>query len=139
MLRAVAPHSLCLLLSLAACAAFADQPDTPGMPAAAENVITATYRCQSQTIIARYDNSNPDAPTARLEYRGRTFDMYNVRAASGARYATEQPVTRQGPAMVDQGRRCDAQRNADGSHSARACRDRGLHGQARGLVGLAQP
>jgi membrane-bound inhibitor of C-type lysozyme len=82
------------LLSLAASAAFADQPDTPGMPAAAENVITATYRCQSgQTIIARYDNSNPDAPTARLEYRGRTFDMYNVRAASGARYATEQGLS----------------------------------------------
>jgi membrane-bound inhibitor of C-type lysozyme len=94
MLRAVAPHSLCLLLSLAASAAFADQPDTPGMPAAAENVITATYRCQSgQTIIARYDNSNPDAPTARLEYGGRTFDMYNVRAASGARYATEQGLS----------------------------------------------
>ena len=89
MLRTVALHSLCPLLSFAASAALADQPDTPGMPAAAE-----TYRCESgQTIVARYDNSNPDAPTARLEYRGRTFEMYNVRAASGARYATEQGLS----------------------------------------------
>jgi membrane-bound inhibitor of C-type lysozyme len=92
MLRTVALHSI--WLSLAASAALADQPDTPVMPAAAENVITATYRCGSgQTIVARYDNTDPDAPTALLEYKGRTFDMYNVRAASGARYATEQGLS----------------------------------------------
>ncbi|EHK52394.1 hypothetical protein MAXJ12_35549 [Mesorhizobium alhagi CCNWXJ12-2] len=92
MLRTIALHSLWLLLSLTTLAALADQPDTPGMPA--ENVITATYRCESgQTIVARYDNNNPDAPTALLEYKGRTFDMYNVRAASGARYATEQGLS----------------------------------------------
>jgi membrane-bound inhibitor of C-type lysozyme len=92
MLRTISRHSLCLLLSLTASAALADQPDTPGMPA--EDIITVTYRCESsQTVIARYDNSNPDAPTALLEYKGRTFEMYNVRAASGARYATEQGLS----------------------------------------------
>ncbi|WP_353643138.1 MliC family protein [Mesorhizobium sp. WSM2239] len=92
--RAVLRHSLCLSLSLAASAAFADQPDTPAVPAAAEDVIMVTYRCESsQTVIARYDNTDPDAPTARLQYRGRTFEMYNVRAASGARYATEQGLS----------------------------------------------
>lgn len=85
-------HSLCLFLSLAASAALADQPDSPGMPA--EDVITVTYQCESgQTVVARYDNTNPDAPTAWLEYKGQTFEMHNVRAASGARYATEQGLS----------------------------------------------
>lgn len=47
--------------------------------------------CESgQKIMVRYDNTNPDIPTATLEYKGQTFEMYNVRSGSGARYATEQ-------------------------------------------------
>ncbi len=92
MIRTVSRPLAFLALLLAAPAALADQPDTPGMPA--EGVIDATYECESgQTIAARYDNTNPDAPTARLEYRNQTFEMYNVRAASGARYATEQGLS----------------------------------------------
>jgi membrane-bound inhibitor of C-type lysozyme len=92
MLRTVSRYSLWLLLSLTASATLADQPDTPGMPA--EGIIAVTYECESgQTIVARYDNTDPDAPTTRLEYKGRTFEMYNVRAASGARYATEQGLS----------------------------------------------
>jgi membrane-bound inhibitor of C-type lysozyme len=92
MIRTVSRPLPCLWLMLAASAAFADQPDTPGIPA--EGIIDATYECESgQTIAARYDNTNPDAPTARLEYKGQTFEMYNVRAASGARYATEQGLS----------------------------------------------
>jgi membrane-bound inhibitor of C-type lysozyme len=87
--------SLCLpflALLLAAPQAFADQPDAPGMPS--QDIIDAIYECESgQTISARYDNTNPDAPSARLEYKGQTFEMYQVRSASGARYATEQGLS----------------------------------------------
>ena len=90
----VVRHLLWLSLSFAASASFADQPDTPDMGVAVEDVITVTYQCESgQTIVARYDNTNPDAPTARLEYRNRTFEMYIVRSGSGARYATEQGLS----------------------------------------------
>ena len=68
MIRTVSRPLPFLALLLAAPAALADQPDTPGMPA--EGVIDATYECESgQTIAARYDNTNPDAPTARLVAR----------------------------------------------------------------------
>lgn len=90
----VVRHLLWLSLSLAASASFADQPGTPDMPAGSEDIITMTYQCESgQTVVVRYDNTNPDAPTVRLEYNGQTFEMYNVRAASGARYATEQGLS----------------------------------------------
>lgn len=89
MIRTVSRYLPCLWVVLAASTALADQPDTPAMPS--EDIIDATYECESgETIAARYDNTNPDAPTARLEYKGQTFEMHNVRAASGARYATEQ-------------------------------------------------
>ena len=54
--------------------------------------------------MARYDNTDPDAPTATLEYKGQTFAMYNVRSGSGARYATEQGLAPdKGLQEVDQG------------------------------------
>lgn len=69
--------------------ALADEPGTPEVPSA--KIINATYSCDSgETIRASYDNTDAAAPKARLEYKGRSFDMYSVLAASGARYATEQ-------------------------------------------------
>lgn len=57
---------------------------------AADPVQTVTYTCtDGRRIEARYDNSDPERPTARLEVDGRSFEMFNVRAASGARYSTE--------------------------------------------------
>lgn len=56
-----------------------------------EQVFTVTYTCKSgQNVVVRYDNTDPAAPTATLEYKGKSFALYNVRSASGARYATEQ-------------------------------------------------
>ena len=69
--------------------AFADEPGTPEIPAA--KIIDAIYSCDSgETIKASYDNTDAAAPKARLEYKRRSFDMYSVMSASGARYATEQ-------------------------------------------------
>lgn len=49
------------------------------------------YSCDSgASVTAVYDNSDPAVPRARLTIRDRSFDLYNVIAASGARYATEQ-------------------------------------------------
>jgi membrane-bound inhibitor of C-type lysozyme len=48
-------------------------------------------RCDNgNVLLVHYDNSNPEAPRAVVAYEGKSFDMYSVRAASGARYATEQ-------------------------------------------------
>jgi membrane-bound inhibitor of C-type lysozyme len=53
-------------------------------------VIDATYRCDSgRQVAVRYDNTKADAATARLTMDGKTFDLYQVRSGSGARYATE--------------------------------------------------
>jgi membrane-bound inhibitor of C-type lysozyme len=71
--------------------AGADEPGTPVVPPAGEKIIEAIYHCESgATVTVRYDNSDPASPRARLDYKGRTFDMYSVVSASGARYATEQ-------------------------------------------------
>ena len=49
-----------------------------------------SYTCaDGRRIEARYDNSNPEQPMATIEVDGRSFAMFNVRAASGARYSTE--------------------------------------------------
>lgn len=95
--------ALPLLFAGLAVPAAADEPGTPAMsekPAATQalkgdsapaKVIEANYTCDSgATVDVRYDNSNPDAPTATLRYKGRSFEMYNVLSGSGARYATEQ-------------------------------------------------
>lgn len=75
--------------------AMADAPDTPVVPTPSDRtpdkIIAATYVCDSgNTVSVRYDNTDADAPVATLEYKGRTFEMHNVRSGSGARYATEQ-------------------------------------------------
>ncbi|BCH27629.1 hypothetical protein MesoLjLb_74140 [Mesorhizobium sp. L-8-3] len=71
--------------------AVADEPGTPAIP---DKIIAATYVCDSgNTVYVRYDNTNADAAVATLEYKGRTFEMHNVRSASGARFATEQGLT----------------------------------------------
>ncbi|MGH6763896.1 MAG: MliC family protein [Phyllobacterium sp.] len=63
----------------------------PKPASTAEAVTTVTYICESgNEIVVRYDNTNADAPTAQLTYKNQTFDLYNVRSGSGARYATEQ-------------------------------------------------
>ncbi|HWK67452.1 MAG TPA: MliC family protein [Rhizobiaceae bacterium] len=60
-------------------------------PPARARIIEAIYRCDSgATVTVRYDNTDADAPRARLDYIGRMFNMYRVPSASGARYATEQ-------------------------------------------------
>lgn len=84
----------------------ADEPGTPAVPekpataqptqgaAAAAKVIEANYACDSgATVDVRYDNTNPDAPTATLRYKGRSFEMYSVLSGSGARYATGQGLS----------------------------------------------
>lgn len=86
------PHSLGLLIWLGALAvpAWAETKLAP----AAEDVITATYGCDSgETIVAQYDNSDPDARKAMLEYKGQTFPMYSAPSGSGSRYATEQGLS----------------------------------------------
>ena len=73
-----------IILTMGVGVAIADAP-------APESV---KYACESgQTIVVRYDDSNPDAPTATLEYKARSFEMYNVQAQSGRRFATEQGLT----------------------------------------------
>lgn len=90
---------------LLAVPAVADEPGTPTVPkkpaeqstqggSAAAKVIEASYVCDSgATVDVRYDNTNPDAPTATLTYKGRTFELYSVMSGSGARYATEQGLS----------------------------------------------
>lgn len=91
LLRRALPLLLAFPGSCLSSAADADEPDTPVVPSAGTRIIEATYRCESgTTVTVRYDNTDPTAPRARLDYKGRVFDMYSVVAASGARYATEQ-------------------------------------------------
>lgn len=86
--------------------AAADEPGTPAVPekpaaapamqdgSAVAKVIEATYACESgATVDVRYNNTNADAPMATLQYKGRSFEMHNVRSGSGARYATEQGLS----------------------------------------------
>lgn len=91
MLRRILPLLLAVPGSSLSIAAMADEPGTPAVPQAGEKIIEATYQCDSgATVMVRYDNTDADAPRASLEYKGRTFDLYSVVSASGARYATEQ-------------------------------------------------
>ncbi|BCH35584.1 hypothetical protein MesoLjLc_75140 [Mesorhizobium sp. L-8-10] len=88
--RAVLPIALTGLAGLA----IADEPGTPAVPGDRPEIISATYVCDSgNTVDVRYDNTSDEAHVATLEYKGRTFEMYNVRSASGARFATEQGLT----------------------------------------------
>src|SRR5262245_20437134 len=69
------------LLALGACS-------TPAPPSAGE---PTRYVCEGQPpVLVRYDNSDPQQPRALLSFDGKSFSMHSVRAASGARYATEQ-------------------------------------------------
>ncbi|MDI7861611.1 MliC family protein [Rhizobiaceae bacterium n13] len=88
-LRQFAGFALPLTLACAPVAALATDP--PVEIPLDKPIFTVTYGCDSgQTIVVRYDNSNAEKPTARLEYKDRTFKLYNVISGSGARYATEQ-------------------------------------------------
>jgi membrane-bound inhibitor of C-type lysozyme len=54
----------------------------------AGNIVT--YSCDNgKSLQAEYINSQTSR-SARLTYDGKSFDMYSTRAASGAKYATEQ-------------------------------------------------
>lgn len=87
------PHSLGFLIWLSALATPAWAVTMPATPAT-KGVITATYGCDSgETIVAQYDNSDPDARKAMLEYKGQTFPMYSAPSGSGSRYATEQGLS----------------------------------------------
>ncbi|KKB85835.1 hypothetical protein VW29_05980 [Devosia limi DSM 17137] len=85
MTRLTIPASIALILALGTASAHADGMDPLPLPGE-----SATYTCESgATIVAHYDVSDPMAPTARLEYAGAVFDMFNVISASGARFSTE--------------------------------------------------
>jgi membrane-bound inhibitor of C-type lysozyme len=51
------------------------------------------FRCQNgRPLLVRYSSANPDNSRAIVSFEGKSFEMYSVRAASGARSATEQDV-----------------------------------------------
>ncbi len=76
-----------LVIAILAAAASAASPAA----LAQTNIISANYQCASgRQIAVRYDNTKPAAATARLTFGGKTFNLYQVMSASGARYATEQ-------------------------------------------------
>ena len=57
------------------------------------NITKTTYQCdQGKVIYATYDSSNINSPKASLIIDGRQYELYNVIAASGALYATEQGI-----------------------------------------------
>lgn len=61
--------------------------ETSTAPAGVSEV---NYDCaDGRRIQAQYDNSDPERPSASLVIDGQRFEMYNVVAASGARYGTE--------------------------------------------------
>jgi membrane-bound inhibitor of C-type lysozyme len=85
MTRLSIPAALALILALGVASAHADGTDPVPLPGE-----TATYKCESgAVVVAQYDVTDPAAPTARLEYAGKVFDMFNVISASGARFSTE--------------------------------------------------
>lgn len=60
--------------------------------ARAETASPVTYQCESgRKIVATYGVG--DAQGARIAFEGRSFDLYQVRSGSGARYATEQGLS----------------------------------------------
>jgi len=77
---------LAALTGVSACQqAEPEQPTAPvePQPAPASAVPAVGYACESGAMVeARY----PDTATAQLAYKGRTYDLRSVEAASGARY-----------------------------------------------------
>jgi membrane-bound inhibitor of C-type lysozyme len=85
--RILAP--LAAIATLAACSAPANRESGPVAPDSA-GIRTVSYTCaDGRRIEARYDNSVPGKSSLRLEVDGRSFEMFAVVAASGARYSTE--------------------------------------------------
>lgn len=79
-----------LASGLAACGG-SDSAMPKAVLAPPPGMLRIVYSCDSgATVTAVYDNSDPAVPRARLSIRDRSFDLHNVIAASGARYATEQ-------------------------------------------------
>lgn len=83
-----------LVIALTALTAACGQPDEAQPPQPVEPSPSATsaapppvgYACESgQTVEVLY----PDASTARITYKGRSYTLRNVVSASGARYAGE--------------------------------------------------
>lgn len=76
---------------IAACAASAPRGNADAAAVAEPKTIAPVlYTCaDGRRIEARYDNTDRERPTATLVVDGRSFEMYSVVAASGARYATE--------------------------------------------------
>ncbi|HQW64363.1 MAG TPA: MliC family protein [Pseudomonadota bacterium] len=78
-------------LGLAACGSALERgADGAASGAAPAAIVEVAYTCaDGRRIEARYDNTRPGQSGARLQLDGRSFELYNVVAASGARYATE--------------------------------------------------
>lgn len=78
-------------LGLAACGSAPERgADGAASDAAPAAIVEVAYTCaDGRRIEARYDNTRPGQSGARLQVDGRSFELYNVVAASGARYATE--------------------------------------------------
>nr|WP_136251808.1 MliC family protein [Ningiella ruwaisensis] len=63
------------------------------MPSVDETSKRFSYQCDNQsTLDVTYINS-PDKQSAVLQYQGQRIEMYSVRAASGAKYASEQGLS----------------------------------------------
>ncbi|WP_395344698.1 MliC family protein [Ningiella sp. W23] len=77
-----------LLLSLIALGACTPNTTEPSDDATQQPSLQ--YRCDNgEMLVAQYINE-ADKQSALLKYQNREFNMYSVRAASGASYATEQ-------------------------------------------------
>lgn len=64
---------------------------TPATTNDATSSMSTTYTCdQGKTVIASYDNTQPDQPKATLSIDGKTYQLHQAVSASGARYTTEQ-------------------------------------------------
>ena len=75
-----------LALALSGCTQEAESPPTPMAEAPAQTAPSAppvSYACESgQPVTVAY----PDTATAQLAYKGQTYVLRTVQAASGARY-----------------------------------------------------
>ncbi|MDO9609827.1 MAG: DUF4232 domain-containing protein [Brevundimonas sp.] len=84
--RLVGLLAIAALTGVSACQqAETEQPVAPvePQPAPASAAPAVGYACESGAMVeARY----PDTATAQLAYKGRTYDLRSVEAASGARY-----------------------------------------------------
>jgi|APFre7841882724_1041349.scaffolds.fasta_scaffold01550_8 membrane-bound inhibitor of C-type lysozyme len=87
----LAPAAAAMALGLAACGGEPTRSAAvaPSSPAAGA-ITEVAYTCaDGRRIVARYDNTRPGESGARILIDGRSFEMFNVVAASGARYSTE--------------------------------------------------